>query len=324
MCTAVSLNGENFLFGRTLDYDFLYPCQVVITPKNFPLRYRFLKEQESHYAMIGMAYVCDGYPLYFDGMNSKGLCMAGLNFVGNAVYGKPKEDAVNVASFELIPYVLSRCVSVKEAKRLLQNINITDTAFSEALPPSQLHWIIADKLGSVTVEATKRGLEVYSNPVGVLTNNPAFDFHLMNLCNYMNLSPKPAQNRFSDKIELQEYSRGMGALGLPGDFSSQSRFVRASFAKLNSALPKDEREAVSQFFHIMDTVSQPAGCCELEKGVYEKTLYTCCCDVQRGVYYYTTYENRRISAVSMNKENLESERLVRYPLQKTESINFQN
>ena len=119
MCTAVSLNGENFIFGRTLDYDFLYPCQVVITPKNFPLRYRFLKEQESHYAMIGMAYVCDGYPLYFDGMNSKGLCIAGLNFVGNAVYGRYKENCRNFAQFELVPFVLSRCKSVREARALL-------------------------------------------------------------------------------------------------------------------------------------------------------------------------------------------------------------
>lgn len=324
MCTAVSMNGENFLFGRTLDYDFMYPCQVVVTPENFPFVYRFSEEQKSHYAITGMAYVCDNYPLYFDAMNSKGLCMAGLNFVGNAVYGEYKEGALNVASFELIPFVLSQCESVAGAKALLEKLNITNTAFSESLPPSQLHWIIADKLESITVEATKKGLEIYENPVGVLTNNPTFDFHLMNLSNYMNLSPKPAENRFSHKLHLQEFSRGMGALGLPGDFSSQSRFVRAAFVKLNSVLPKGETESVSQFFHIMDMVSQPEGSCELEKGVYEKTLYTSCCDAKRGVYYYTTYNNRSISGVNMKLENLKRRELICFALEDKEKIYFQN
>ncbi len=324
MCTAVGVNFENFLFGRTLDYDFLHPCQVVITPKYFPLRYRFLKEQSSHYAMVGMAYVCKDYPLYFDAMNDHGLCMAGLNFTGNAVYSKPKEKAVNIASFELIPFVLSQCKSVKEAESLLDNINITETAFSKDLPVSQLHWIIADKCHSITVETTEQGVKIYENPVGVLTNNPPFPFHLMNLSNYMNLSPKPAQNRFSQKINLKEYSRGMGALGLPGDFSSQSRFVRVAFVKLNSVVPKGEAESVGQFFHIMDTVSQPAGCCELEEGVYEKTLYTCCCDAERGIYYYTTYNSRSINAVDMKFENLKSEELVVFELKDKERIFFQN
>lgn len=324
MCTAVSMNGENFLFGRTLDYDFMYPCQVVITPENFPFRYRFIDKQKSHFAITGMAYVCEGYPLYFDAMNSKGLCMAGLNFVSNAVYGEYKEGAVNVASFELIPYVLSQCESTAQVRILFEKLNITNTAFSKDLPPSQLHWIIADKNESLTVEATKRGLEMYENPVGVLTNNPTFDFHLMNLSNYMNLSPKPAQNSFSDKLDLCQFSRGMGALGLPGDFSSQSRFVRASFVKLNSVLPKGEAESVSQFFHIMDTVAQPKGSCELEDGVYEKTLYTSCCDAKKGVYYYTTYNNRSICAVDTRCENLTGRELIRFDLDDKERICFQN
>ncbi len=324
MCTAVAFKTEDFYFGRTLDYDFVYPSEVVITPREFPLNFRFAENIKSHYAMIGMAYVCDGYPLYFDGMNEHGLCMAGLNFVGNAVYGKYRENCRNIAQFELVPFVLSRCKSVKEARTLLHNINITDTNFSEDLPAAQLHWIIADKAESITLEAVAEGLKIYDNPVGILTNNPTFPYHIMNLRNYMNLSSAPAENRFSDKISLSEYSRGMGAMGLPGDLSSASRFVRAAFVKLNSVLPKGESGSVSQFFHIMDTVKQVEGCCQTDKGVYEKTLYTCCCNADKGIYYYTTYENRRVSAVCMNSEDLQGDRLISYPLNKRERIGYQN
>ncbi len=324
MCTAITYKTEDFYFGRTLDYEFLYPCEVVVTPRKFPFRFRFLEDVESHYAMAGMAYVCENYPMYFDCMNEQGLCMAGLNFVGNAVYREAKENALNVAQFELIPFVLSRCKSVKDARTLLQGVNITNTRFSEDLPVSDLHWIVSDKNESITLEAVKEGFRIYENSVGVLTNNPPFPYHKMNLNNYMNLSPKPAKNRFSDKAELSEYSRGMGAMGLPGDLSSQSRFVRASFAKLNSVYKENEAESVSQFFHIMDTVTQVEGCCELSHGVYEKTQYTCCLNADKGIYYYTTYENRGVSAVNMYRENLDSEGLIRYPLQKTLSVNFQN
>ncbi|MBQ7999724.1 MAG: choloylglycine hydrolase [Ruminococcus sp.] len=324
MCTAVSFKTEDFYFGRTLDYESLYPSQVVITPRRFPLRFRFMEESRTHYAIIGMAYVHRGYPLYYDGMNEQGLCMAGLNFVGNAVYGRYKENCLSVAQFELIPLILSRCKNVREAVSLLEKTNITDTPFSEDLPTAQLHWMLADRQECITLEATDLGINIYRNPVGVLTNNPPFPFQMLNLSGYMNLSAKPAENRFSDKTELSHYSRGMGAIGLPGDLSSASRFVRAAFMKLNSALPKDNTESVSQFFHIMDTVNQVEGCCVLDDGSCEKTLYTCCMNGDKGIYYYTTYKNRSITAVCMKEENLDSDRLVAYPLTDKERIEYRN
>lgn len=324
MCTAVAFTTEDFYFGRTLDYESLYPSDVVITPRRFPLRFRFLEETMTHHALIGMAYVCSGYPLYYDAVNEHGLCMAGLNFVGNAVYGKYRESCLNVAQFELIPFVLSRCKDVKDAVSLLEKTNITGTPFSEDLPSAQLHWMIADKYECITLEATESGINIYENPVGVLTNNPPFTFQMLNLSNYMNLSAKPAENRFSDKIQLSQYSRGMGAMGLPGDLSSQSRFVRAAFVKLNSVLPKNNTESVSQFFHIMDAVKQVEGCCILDDEVYEKTLYTCCMNADKGIYYYTTYENRSITAVSLYGENLDSDKLMIFPLTDKERIEYRN
>ncbi len=140
----------------------------------------------------------------------------------------------------------------------------------------------------------------------------------------MHLSPKNPQNYFSDKLLLHPYSRGMGALGLPGDLSSQSRFVRAAFVKMNAISGESESESVSQFFHILGSVDQQRGCCELENGKYEITIYTCCCNADKGIYYYTTYENHQITAVDLRKENLEGTQIICYPLRSKEQIYWQN
>lgn len=324
MCTAATYQAGDFYFGRTLDYEFSYKEEVTITPRSYPLRFREAKSLEHHYAIIGMAYIVGNYPLYYDAVNEKGLGMAGLNFVGNAVYPESIPDKDNVAQFEFITWILGQCATLEEAKKLLEKINITGTAFSSELPVAQLHWLIADCSGAVTVESTKDGLKVYDNPVGVLTNNPPFDKQMFHLNNYMMLSAKEPQNHFSDKLPLYTYSRGMGALGLPGDLSSQSRFVRTAFVKLNSISGNSEEEGVGQFFHILGSVDQQRGCCDLGNEKYEITIYTSCCNTQKGIYYYTTYGNHQITAVDMHKENLDGTELARYPLVTGEQIRRQN
>ena len=213
---------------------------------------------------------------------------------------------------------------MKEARLLLEKLNLADTAFSKELPPAQLHWLIADKEAAITVEAVKEGLKIYDNPAGVMTNNPPFNEQMFNLNNFMHLSPKSPQNRFSDKLSLATYSRGMGALGLPGDLSSQSRFVRVAFVKLNSVSGDSESESVSQFFHILGSVDQQKGCCDVGEEKYEYTIYTSCCNASKGIYYYNTYGNHQISGVDMHRENLDGNALSRYPLILGEHINMQN
>lgn len=324
MCTAVTYQTKDFYFGRTLDLEHSYDEEVTITPRNFPLRFRSGQVLSTHFAMIGMAHVVDDYPLYFDAVNERGLAMAGLNFVGNAVYGKAAEGRDNIAHFEFIPWILGQCGSVKEARVLISRLQLTQDAFREDLPVSQLHWIIADHDEAVTVEAVEEGLRVYPNPVGVLTNNPSFDRQLFHLNDYMHLSPKGPENRFSEALDLQPYSYGMGALGLPGDLSSRSRFVRAAFTKLNAVSGSSESESVSQFFHILGAVSQTRGASEIRDGVYEITVYTSCANTDKGIYYYTTYDNHQITAVNMHREKLDDVFLVRYPLILTEQIRQEN
>ncbi|MGN0650400.1 MAG: choloylglycine hydrolase [Oscillospiraceae bacterium] len=324
MCTAATYKTNDFYFGRTLDYEFSYGDEITVTPRRYPFAFRSAGGTDNHYAIIGMAHVADNFPLYYDAVNERGLCIAGLNFVGNAVYRKPLPDKLNVAQFELIPWLLSQCATVSEARALLADINITDTPFSDKLPCAQLHWLIADKSDAITVESVKEGVKVYDNPVGVLTNNPTFPEQLFNLNNYMHLSPSNPANNFSQQLNLTCYSRGMGALGLPGDLSSQSRFVRAAFVKQNSLSGSSENESISQFFHILGAVDQQRGCCQLEADKYEITIYTSCCSADKGIYYYTTYGNHQISAVNMHNENLDSAELVRFTITDQESINFRN
>ena len=330
MCTAVTYQTKDFYMGRTLDYEFSYGDEVTITPRGygFVLRHphRNLQENvfQTKYAIIGMAHVAGAYPLYYDAINEKGLGMAGLNFVGNAVYQEEKEGKDNITQFEFIPWILGNCATLEEAKTLLSRINLTKTPFSEGLPTSPLHWIIADETGAITVESMSDGLHIYDNPVGALTNNPPFEQQMFQLNNYMHLSPKQPINQFSDELSLHTYSRGMGALGLPGDLSSMSRFVRVAFTKMHAVSGDSEKESVSQFFHILGSVDQQRGCCEVADGKYEITLYTSCCNASKGIYYYTTYENHQITAVHMHRENLDGKDLIRYPLITGEQILEQN
>ena len=324
MCTAATYRTDDFYMGRTLDYEFSYGEEITVMPRNFPLSFRHGGGTDRHYAIIGMAHVADGYPMFYDAVNEKGLGMAGLNFAASARYSEPEDGKQNVAQFEFIPWVLSQFASLGQARSAIEKINLVGTTYDSRYPAAKMHWIIADKSGAITVEPTESGLKIYDNAPGVLTNEPPFDMQLFNLNNYMRLSPKQPENSFSDALDLGTYSRGMGGLGLPGALSSMSRFVRAAFTKLNSLSGSGEAESVGQFFHILGSVEQVRGCCEVAQDKYEITIYTSCFNADKGVYYYTTYNNRRITAVDMHRENLDSDSLARYPMLDKEDVLRQN
>ncbi len=323
MCTAISFSAKDHYFGRNLDLEYHYRESVTVTPRNYPFSFRYGQKFLSHLALIGIATVAEGYPLYYDGTNEAGLSMAGLNFPGNAHYCEPANHKNSIAPFELIPWVLCQCHTTAEAKILLENTAIVNHSFSPEYPLTDLHWIVSDDKESITVEPMKCGVVITENPVGVLTNNPPFDYHLKNLCNYMQLTNSEPENKLSELLSLKPYSRGMGAMGLPGDLSSGSRFIRASFTKLNSVKPGQEGEAVNQFFHILGSVEQQEGCVCVGKG-FEKTVYSSCCNTTKGIYYYTTYENRQITGVHLYHENLHSDQLISYPLIKSTQIFMEN
>lgn len=324
MCTAITFQTKDHYFGRNLDLEYHYSESVTYTPRNYLFRFRNGTVLARHYAMIGMATVSKDYPLYYEATNEKGLSLAGLNFPGNAVYQPKDPQKENLAPFELIPWLLGRCATVSEALERLQNVSLWNIPFSKEFPVSPLHWLLADRERSVVLEPMADGLKIHENPIGVLTNNPPFDYHMHNLANYLNLTPLPPTNRFSGSIDLKPYSLGMGAVGLPGDPSSASRFVRAAFTKLNSLCGDTESESISQFFHILGSVAQQRGITCVREGEYEYTLYSSCCNTDKGIYYYTTYENSRITAVDMAAEDPEGQTLRSYPLITGQQILRQN
>ena len=279
---------------------------------------------DRHYALIGVALTAEGYPLYYDAVNEKGLGMAGLNFPDNAVYQPEDPRRDNVAPFELIPWILGQCASLEEARTLLDRLNLAGIPFSRQLPLAPLHWLLADRTGALAVEPVREGLQVYENSAGVLTNNPPFPYHKEHLAHFLHLTREMPENRFSPALDLRPCSLGLGSFGLPGDWSSASRFVRAAFTRLNAAPGRDEAENVSQFFHILDAVAQPRGCVQAGEADDECTVYSSCCNTGRGLYYYTTYENRQITCVALHRENLDGSHLAEYPMLRRPKIALQN
>jgi choloylglycine hydrolase len=278
---------------------------------------------EKHYAIIGMATISKQYPLYYDATNEFGLSMAGLNFPHSSVYHKEDRRKDNIAPFEVIPWILGSCKSVEEAEQKLKNANITDIPFSPEFPTSPLHWFLADFEQAITIESVAEGLKIYENPVGILTNEPPFPYQITNLCNYQNVTNEEIQNKFAPTVPLRAYSRGMGGLGLPGDLSSASRFVKATFTKMNSLSKDGESASISQVFHILGSVAQQQGCVKVGN-LYEKTVYSSCCNTTKGIYYYTTYENSQITGIQLRSENLDSHELINFPLIQGQQIRMEN
>lgn len=322
MCTAATFKTRNHYFGRNFDYEISYDEEIIIFPRNFNLEIRHEDDLNTHNAIVGIAAgMIKDYPLFYDAVNEKGLAMGGLNFQDYAVYSNDIDDSKNnICEFEFIPYILGKCDTLEEARKEIEGINLLNESFSKNLPLSPLHWMLADTTGkSIVVEATKDGLNVYDNPVGILTNSPNFDLQLFNLNNYLKVSNRePETSSLGKDVPLNLYSRGMGGIGLPGDYSSMSRFVKAVFVKENSyVVSDDEVSGVNQFFHILGSVEQPKGCTLItDPDKYEYTIYSSCMDLDESIYYYKTYDNFSISKVALKDYDLDGKDLTFIPLNK--------
>lgn len=263
--------------------------------------------------MAGMAALFDGKPLFYDAVNEHGLFIAALNFAESAAYFPKKEGFINLASFEVIPFVLGRCSNAKQAENLLKKVNITNESFSSELPNTPLHWFVADKESAFALESLSDGLHIKNDPAEVLTNEPPLDFHLRNLSNFSALSSREKASSFSENLMIKPFSLGNGTFGLPGDFSSASRFVRASFVKENSLCSDCESEGITCLFKILSSVSMPEGCVRLENGEVEHTLCSTCA-TEDGKYLFKTSKNERPALFDIKKEPPDSSVLKIFPM----------
>ncbi len=319
MCTAIS---DGPLCGRTLDLECSYGEQVVITPRAFPFSFRYEGAMPTHPAIIGMAHVVDGVPLYYDAMNECGLAVCGLRFAEHTVYHPPRAGRHNLASYEVIPRLLGVCRTVEDAVAFLKDVTITPDSVSPDLPAAPLHWLVADKKRAVVVESVAEGVMVYDDPVGVMANHPPFPYHMARLAEMVSLTAALPENTLCPSMTLTP-PLGAGGVGLPGDFTSSARFLRAVYAKYHTtpvAPPSEPLDEVSRFFHLMDTVSFPRGCAVTADGRPVETVYTACMDLVACTYYFTTYGCRRLRGVAMGKSIREGTRLVTFPVERGEDV----
>ena len=319
MCTAICYG--NRFFGRTLDYERSFGESLILAPRNCLT----LDGGQAKYTAFGVGVIDMGEILFFDGVNECGLGGAALNFRGYAHYHNFTGGRGEVDSSRLISYVLGSCRNVGEARDFLSSVRLTREEGRESSP---LHWIFSDGRESIVYESEKGGAYVRENPVGILTNSPSLDYHLTRLADYANLtdtSPRLGQNHSNIKL----YSRGLGAFGLPGDFSSSSRFVRAHFVRENireyrqNALfdSTNMRDGgVLSFFHILDSVSVPNGCVVTDEGRDVLTLYSSCIDLTEQIYYFKSYNSPTIRGVKLTQSLCRLDEIKTMSLYKAEPI----
>ena len=328
MCTALTLktkNGYN-LFGRNMDLSYSFNQSVTLVPRNYKYTDKVTgNTKKVKYAIIGMASLIDGYPAFADGMNEKGLGCAGLNFPG---YFYAKDSNItgkeNIAPYNFILWVLSNFQNIDEVLQEVKNIEFVAVSIDKEIPIPTLHWIITDKSGrSIVVESTKQGLNIYENPIGVLTNSPTFNWHLTNLNEYMKVTPNQPENINWVNKELKPLGVGAGTNGLPGGFGGVDRFVRIAYLKSRYKEADDLNAGISQFYRMLNNVAMPKGAV-ITNGSDDITIYTSCMCLENGTYYYSTYDNVAISAIDMNKENLDGEEIKTFKYSDQLHIAYEN
>ncbi len=321
MCTAIMTRSGDSYFGRNLDLERGFGAQAVLVPREFPLVFRNMGIQKRHFAMVGMAAVVDGYPLFAEAVNEKGLAMAGLNFPKNAAFpDKKQHHKDNIAPFEIIPWILSQAETLTEAQALLSRLCVIHEDFRADIPVTPLHWFLCDRTEAITLECTDDGMHIYENSVRVLTNDPQFPFQTERLLDIWNLTSQPQKGTVLQTGDKPFLSLGGGARGLPGDYSSSSRFVRAAWLMRESEkVPlSDEGSRVGRVFSILSAVAPIKGCVLTADGAPHYTLYSCGANLTKGIFYLRTAENPQICSVAFTEALCTGEEIIKPCLQRSD------
>jgi penicillin V acylase-like amidase (Ntn superfamily) len=302
MCTGIRFSdgSGNLYLARNLDWTSDFGERVVLTPTAYDTNSPFGAVPRIQHAVIGMGIVEEDTPLYFDCGNDAGLAVAGLNFPGYAQYApEAVEGATNIAAFEFPLWVASQFASVDEVEAALTDVVIVDRPINDKYASSLLHWIIGDAKRAIVVEYTSTGMHVFEDDVDVLANQPGFGWHHENLRNYLNTAPDFPEKVVLNRADLVPFGSGSLMRGIPGDYYSPSRFVRAAYVHAHYPDKTTEEENVSRAFHTLQQVAMVEGSAAMGSGEFEKTTYTGLFSSRTMTYYWNTYDDPAVHSVAM-------------------------
>ncbi|WP_377864718.1 choloylglycine hydrolase family protein [Bacillus sp. R86525] len=328
MCTSLTLQTKNgqHLFARTMDFTLDLNQEVIIIPRHYQWNNITGEIINTKHATVGMGINHQGRVIMADGVNEAGMTCATLYFPGFATYSKSIDNnKTNLAPFDFVTWSLTQFNSVKELKKSVDSITFLDIPLPDLGLTPPLHWILADKWGDcIVLEPTNEGLKMYDNSLGVMTNSPEFSWHLQNLRQYIGLKSQPFAPTEWSNVPLSAFGQGSGSMGLPGDFTPPSRFVRAAYGKQNIQGIDSEEKGVSALFHILSNCEVPKGGVITEEGTLDNTIYTSVMCMESGTYYYHTYDCRQIIAIHLFHENLDTDEIKAYPFQRKQKIFYEN
>lgn len=308
MCTAISLNLNNKpYFIRTLDLDYSFGKKLIITPREKVLPFRLRGEIPMKYAFFGVGDVLCDFPLYAEGVNEVGLMVGGLHFSTMNGYKKRGRQG-DLLPFEIIPYILGNFKKAREACNFLSHTSIVDIEFNDKTKNTPLHFHIADKSECFVLEVIDKRIKIEENPFGVLTNSPPFSYHKYNMSRYLNISEGAPKTTSKEEI----YSNGLLATGLPGDFSSPSRFVRAAWLKSVSRCEYGlERYSAMR---LAEAISIPTGAVIRSDNKMHYTRYYAVYDINACCVIIKRYDRISPSVIEIKKESLEFGSLINYTI----------
>ncbi len=323
-CTGIilrTLDGIT-LVGRTMEFGFDIKSDVVVVPagtKFTTLSGNAEKSGFTYEAKYGFAGAnALGRPVVVDGVNEKGLYFGAFYFRGPAKFTALTSDNQGnaISSEELGNWFLSQFATIAEIKEALPSKVVVGTFIKEIDGVAPLHYALTDATGaSVVIEYTQAGLTIHDNTVNAVTNNPTYDWQLTNLRKYIGLSAENRETVTVGRQKLKPFGQGTGMFGLPGDFSSPSRFVRAT-AFANNALPSAHAgEGVFRAFHIMNNFDIPKGAIREpgSKTLMDYTIWTSVTDTKNAVYYFKAFKTQAVECVDVRKAlvNLKSIKLIK-------------
>jgi choloylglycine hydrolase len=325
-CTGVTLEAKDgtVISARSLEFGLELDPAILFVPRGFKLTADLGEDKQgatwtSRYACLGMNVF--GQPLFAEGLNEAGLGCGAFYLPGYAEFAAPSAANAerSILSVHVVSWILGNCATVAETKQRIQEIDVVSGKLTQIPVEMPLHYRVTDATGAaIVIEYTKGGtLKVHDAPFGIITNSPTYDWHMTNLSNYTSLQAADVPTLEIQGQSIREAGIGSGLLGIPGDYSPASRFVRATVLQAFSTQPADAKAAVNLALHLLNNVDIPVGpASEQIKGQthYDRTEWVSISDLTHRAFYFRTYDNQQLRRVALDSFDFEAKNVTTIPL----------